>query len=344
MFRTFLLIVFHIILISACANVQLENNNERYLKPIDTLYFTGISDVSKNLIESNVYEYIFLVPDSNQYESFLAYYQLGVMHAYKDLNIKNSVKFFDERSLLNFNQNSFVTGPFDPVQVDIIDSQGTNLNLILMNAGRNNMFVPPNSQAQINSLIKHLSNSKTSKVLLAGDNAQENFDKLDQDLDYVFFKQPLSEKSIRSTLGVSQSVNRYELVRRASFSKVNFEPRTRTDIDQIVVFPASEDEAYDIASKIRFNYGLSYMVSILTFDLETSLDSNEVTLHRINTFDHAYENPFGYDLKKSRSYTLGYDSMLLAFAKSNRFLGELRGYNGIYTLSNKKIESTSYFN
>jgi hypothetical protein len=288
MFRTFLLIVFHIILISACANVQLENNNERYLKPIDTLYFTGISDVSKNLIESNVYEYIFLVPDSNQYESFLAYYQLGVMHAYKDLNIKNSVKFFDERSLLNFNQNSFVTGPFDPVQVDIIDSQGTNLNLILMNTGRNNMFVPPNSQAQINSLIKHLSNSKTSKVLLAGDNAQENFDKLDQDLDYVFFKQPLSEKSIRSTLGVSQSVNRYELVRRASFSKVNFEPRTRTDIDQIVVFPASEDEAYDIASKIRFNYGLSYMVSILTFDLETSLDSNEVTLHRINTFDHAY--------------------------------------------------------
>jgi len=344
MFRTFLLIVFHIILVSACANVQLENDNERYLKPIDTLHFTGISNIPQNLIESNVYEYIFLVPDPNEYESFLTYYQLGVIHAYNDLNIKNSVKFFDEGNLLNFNQNSFITGPFDPVQVDILDSQGTNLNLIFMNAAKNNMYVPPNSQAQINSLTKHLLNSNASKVLLAGNNAEENSEKLNQDLDYVFFQQPLSENSIRSTLGVSESIRRYELVKRASFSKVNFEPRTRADIDQIVVFPENEDEVYDIASKIRFNYGLSYTISILTFDLDNSLDSNEVALHQINTFDHAYENPFGYDLKKSRSYALGYDSMLLAYAKSNRFLGELRGYNGIYALSNKKIEATSYFN
>ncbi|MBL6819648.1 MAG: hypothetical protein ISQ61_00155 [SAR86 cluster bacterium] len=312
--------------------------------PIDNLAFTTISNVPKNLTESNAFEYIFLIPDPNEYESFSTYYQLGVMHAYMDLKIKNSVKFFDEGSSLDSNQNSFIIGPFDPMQVEILDNQGANLNLILMNTARNNMFVPPNSQAQINSLNKHLLRLKATKILLAGNNAQKNFERLDQNLDYVFLQQPLSENNIRFTLGVSQSESRYELVKEASFSKVNFEPRTRTDIDQIVIFPENEDEVYDIASNIRFNYGLNYKISILTFDLDNQLDLNEITLHQINTFDHTYENPFGYDLKKSRSYTLGYDSMLLAYAKSNKLLGELRGYGGIYTLTKRKIESSSYFN
>ena len=41
---------------------------------------------------------------------------------------------------------------------------------------------------------------------------------------------------------------------------------------------------------------------------------------------------------------LGYDAMLLAYAKSNSFLGEVRGYNAIYNLTSTTINSKSYIN
>ena len=92
------------------------------------------------------------------------------------------------------------------------------------------------------------------------------------------------------------------------------------------------------------NMKLKAKESGMTFNLDKSLNENEIALHRVNTFDHAYENDFGYDLKKSRSFALGYDAMLLAFAKSHQLSGEIRGFNAIYQLSSSEIKAKSYLN
>ena len=121
-------------------------------------------------------------------------------------------------------------------------------------------------------------------------------------------------------------------------------PRSRSDIKHVILFPQEVDEIYEIASNIRFNYGLDYEISTLTYELTDSLNTNEIALHDILVFGVAEKNAFGYDLRKAKSYALGYDAMLLAYAKSNGFLGEVRGYNAIYNLTSTTINSKSYVN
>ena len=79
-------------------------------------------------------------------------------------------------------------------------------------------------------------------------------------------------------------------------------------------------------------------------DIDEKIDENEIKLHNITLIDHTYENRFGYDLNKSRSFCLGYDSMLLAHAISNKIQGEIRGFLGIYTINSDSIEINSYIN
>ena len=56
------------------------------------------------------------------------------------------------------------------------------------------------------------------------------------------------------------------------------------------------------------------------------------------------KNKFGYDLNKSRSFCLGYDSMLIAYAISNQIKGEVRGLLGTYINTTDSIEINSYIN
>ena len=37
------------------------------------------------------------------------------------------------------------------------------------------------------------------------------------------------------------------------------------------------------------------------------INQNEIELHDISLIDHTYENKFGYDLNKSRSFSLGFN-------------------------------------
>ena len=99
-----------------------------------------------------------------------------------------------------------------------------------------------------------------------------------------------------------------------------------------------------VASLVRFNYGLDYEVIATTSELDEVIDENEIKLHNISLIDHTYKNTFGYDLNKSRSFCLGYDSMLLAYAISNEVQGEIRGLLGIYNINSDSIEINSYIN
>ena len=61
---------------------------------------------------------------------------------------------------------------------------------------------------------------------------------------------------------------------------------------------------YEIASLVRFNYGLDYEIFSLTSNFDQKVDENEVSLHNIRLVDHTYENKFTNELPKSRGFFL----------------------------------------
>ena len=340
----FLIIVFHIIIISACSSAQKDSENEKYLKPQNTLGFIGLTQFSQVNSSPIQQDFTFLIPDPTEFEYFNAYFQLGILHASKDLKNTNEVMFLSELNAPNLKTDDFIVGPFKSTLVEQFDIKGKNENLILMGLAQKNVFLPSNSTSQINALKTYLMKTKNKKIMVAGKDAINSIKKLNLDIEYVSLKSTTNSSHVKEILGVADSTNRIKQIDQASFSELKSIPRPRRDIEYVILFPREVDEIYEIASNIRFNYGLDYEISTLTYGLANYLDPNEIALHNILVFGLAYENDFGYDLKKARSYTLGYDVMLLAYAKSHGFLGEVRGYNAIYNLTSTAINSKSYIN
>ena len=343
MLKKFLIIVFHIIFISACSSTQKGNENQKFLEPQDALGFIGITQFSQANFNSIQQDFTFLIPEPSEFEYFNTYFQLGILHASKDLKNTAEIIFLSELNTSNLKTDSFIVGPFKPNLVKQFDNKGKNENLILMGLAQKNVFLPSNSISQINALKNYLMQTKNKKIMVAGKDASDNIRKLNLDLEYISLSNTDSNQ-VNEILGVSDSTNRIKQIDQASFSELKSIPRSRDDIEHVVLFPQEVDEIYEIASNIRFNYGLGYEISTLTYGLADSLDTNEIALHNILVFGLADKNNFGYDLRKARSYALGYDAMLLAYAKSNSFFGEVRGYNAIYNLTSTAINSKSYIN
>ena len=343
MLKKFLIIVFHIIFISACSSTQKGNENQKFLEPQDALGFIGITQFSQANFNSIQQDFTFLIPEPSEFEYFNTYFQLGILHASKDLKNTAEIIFLSELNTSNLKTDSFIVGPFKPNLVEQFDNKGKNENLILMGLAQKNVFLPSNSISQINALKNYLMQTKNKKIMVAGKDASDNIKKLNLDLEYISLSNTDSNQ-VNEILGVLDSTNRIKQIDQASFSELKSIPRSRDDIEHVVLFPQEVDEIYEIASNIRFNYGLGYEISTLTYGLADSLDTNEIALHNILVFGLADKNNFGYDLRKARSYALGYDAMLLAYAKSNSFLGEVRGYNAIYNLNSAAINSKSYIN
>ena len=341
--KKLLIIVFHIIFISACSSTQKGNENQKFLEPQDALGFIGITQFSQANFNSIQQDFTFLIPEPSEFEYFNTYFQLGILHASKDLKNTAEIIFLSELNTSNLKTDSFIVGPFKPNLVEQFDNKGKNENLILMGLAQKNVFLPSNSISQINALKNYLMQTKNKKIMVAGKDASDNIKKLNLDLEYISLSNTDSNQ-VNEILGVSDSTNRIKQIEQASFSEVKSIPRSRDDIEHVVLFPQEVDEIYEIASNIRFNYGLGYEISTLTYGLADSLDTNEIALHNILVFGLADKNNFGYDLRKARSYALGYDAMLLAYAKSNSFFGEVRGYNAIYNLTSTAINSKSYIN
>ena len=341
--KKFLIIVFHIIFISACSSTQKGNENQKFLEPQDALGFIGITQFSQANFNSIQQDFTFLIPEPSEFEYFNTYFQLGILHASKDLKNTAEIIFLSELNTSNLKTDSFIVGPFTPNLVEQFDNKGKNENLILMGLAQKNVFLPSNSISQINALKNYLMQTKNKKIMVAGKDASDNIKKLNLDLEYISLSNTDSNQ-VNEILGVSDSTNRIKQIDQASFSELKSIPRSRDDIEHVVLFPQEVDEIYEIASNIRFNYGLGYEISTLTYGLADSLDTNEIALHNILVFGLADKNNFGYDLRKARSYALGYDAMLLAYAKSNSFFGEVRGYSAIYNLTSTAINSKSYIN
>ena len=134
------------------------------------------------------------------------------------------------------------------------------------------------------------------------------------------------------------------MIDKASFSDVEFVPRARKDFSQIVISTDKLSRLYEIASLVRFNYGLDYEIFSLTSNFDQKVDENEVSLHNIRLVDHTYANKFTNDLPKSRGFCLGFDAMLVSYAIANNINGEIRGLLGIYKITNDSLIAKSYIN
>tara|TARA_B100000073_G_scaffold162002_1_gene133931 strand:+ start:443 stop:1525 length:1083 start_codon:yes stop_codon:yes gene_type:complete len=360
MFIRIVLITFYIFIITGCSSSPKQLDKKIYVDSVDSnnsiFEFNQVTDIGAK-INDEIFNGLFVIalPDYRRYQEFNNFFQLGIIHAINEHNMENDVEFiFQDEINLNNTTNSFLIGPLSRENVRKIDGSVSKNSALFLNEAESNLYISLGNKSQINVLNKYLDSKKISRIGIISDpQGDKNSEKKFKEFWLNGYRDAItieadpnmdSENIIKNFLDVSESIERFEKINKASFSKLEFIPRTRDDINQIIIFPKSANRLYELASLIRFNYGLDYEIIALTSELAEKINQNEIELHGISLIDHTYENKFGYDLNKSRSFCLGYDSMLIAYAISNQIKGEVRGLLGTYTISANFIEINSYIN
>mgnify|MGYP001412001269 CR=1 FL=1 len=321
---------------------------------IETNNFTEITRI-ESYVKNNDYlgEFIVATPDHKRFSEFNTFFQLGVLAAKSQLNIKNEVKFINQDNL-NISEiaGKFLIGPLSAELVNRIDGRMPLNNALLLNDTTKNYSISLSQKSQIHALESYLSGNGVERLgFIESANApkeqikefKEKWFKDNRDTVTIQVNNQ-SSLSIENFLNVADSKIRFDLIDNASFSEVKFVPRARRDFKQIVIFTNDISELYELASLVRFNYGLNYEIFSLTSHFNSKIEENEISLHEIKLVDHTYENKFSYDLPKSRSFSLGFDAMLISFAIANNIVGEIRGLLGIYEISRNQIIQKSYIN
>ena len=293
----------------------------------ESFLFTGLTEInfdSEDLSFSN--SYIFALPDYRNYQDFNNYFQIGVFSAIKHFGINNKIEFINQNEINTKRANkNFLIGPINKKIVSQMDGLLALDRALMLNEAQENYYLALNTEPQINALINYLEEEKIERVgiisgLSGGGDGEELFKKswFSEDRDAITMMHRMIQKRIENFLDVSESKQRFNRIDAASFAKVKFVPRSRDDFNQIIIFPENSNELYKLASLVRFNYGLNYEIISLTSDLQAPLDPNEIKLHDIKLIDHTYLNKYRFDLAKSRSFSLGFDSMMIAYAISNK--------------------------
>ena len=351
------LVTFYILIITSCSSSPKQADKKTSIDSNNNIFeFNQISDL-KLIVNQKIFDGAFIValPDYKRFSEFNNFFQIGMIYAIKEQNIENDIEFMLQEEINSSRiKDNFLIGPVNKDLVKRIDGSIPKNRALFLNESNMNFYIALNNNSQINTLNKYLDSKEINRIGIISDSTSDkNSEKIFKNSwfngsrDIITIESDQSTSSdlrIKNFLDVSESVERYEKIDKASFSPIEFVPRTRNDIEQIVIFPKEANRLYELASLIRFNYGLDYEVIALTSELDGKIDVNEIKLHDISLIDHTYENRFGYDLNKSRSFCLGYDSMLIAYAISNQIKGEIRGLLGIYTINTNSIEINSYIN
>ncbi len=318
--------------------------------------FTSTTNLNLIINQDNYNgSYVVALPDYKRFSEFNNFFQLGMIQAIKDQGIENNIEFIlqGEVNTSKIREN-FLIGPVSKESVKKIDGLIPKDRALFLNEANKNFYISLGRGSQLNTLNKYLDSNEVSRVGIISDSTG------DQESEKIFKNSWFngsrdiitidsdpyidSDSRIKNFLDVSESIGRFDKINKASFSSLEFIPRSRDDIKQILIFPKEATRLYELASLVRFNYGLDYEIIAITSELNDAIDQNEIGLHDISLIDHTYENRFGYDLNKSRSFCLGYDSMLLAYVISNGIQGEIRGLLGIYKIDSDSIEINSYIN
>ena len=314
----------------------------------------GITKI-QDYLEQNYYQNKFIIasPDHIKFSEFNNFFQLGILAAKNYLKITNEIEFINQESLnLSEANKNFLIGPLSNEVVSSIDGLLLKNRALLLNDAEDNYSISLSQKAQIYTLQNYLLNNKVERMgFIEDENSNSKQIKafkskwLNADKEAVTIKvQSNPSNRIENFLDVSDSKARFNSIDQASFSDVKFVPRTRKDFSQVVIFTDDLSRLYEIASLVRFNYGLDYEIFSLTSNFNQKIDQNEVLLHDIKLIDHTYENKFTSDLSKSRSYCLGFDALLVSYAIANNVKGELRGLLGIYQITSDELVSKSYIN
>ena len=347
-------IVIYLLVIISCASPVAVKDSKLMFVEEDSFKYTGLSKINidtEDLLFSN--SYIFALPDYRNYQDFNNYFQIGVFSAIKHFGINNKIEFINQNEINTKRANkNFLIGPINKKIVSQMDGLLAVDRALMLNEAQENYYLALNTEPQINALINYLEEEKIERVgiisgLSGGGDGEELFKKswFSEDRDAITIDASYdSENRIENFLDVSESKQRFNRIDAASFAKVNFVPRSRDDFNQIIIFPENSNELYKLSSLVRFNYGLNYEIISLTSDLQAPLDPNEIKLHDIKLIDHTYLNKYRFDLAKSRSFSLGFDSMMIAYAISNKLEGKFKGYLATYELKDGRIKASSYFN
>ena len=354
MISRILYIVIYLLVIISCASPVEVKKSEVIFVEEDSFLFTGLTEInfdSEDLSFSN--SYIFALPDYKDYQEFNNYFQIGVFSAIKHFGIGNKIEFTNQNEINMRKANkNFLIGPINKKIVSKTDGLLVKDRALMLNEAQENYYLSLNNEPQISALTNYLEETEINRVGIisgksSGGEGEQLFKKswFSEDRDAITIDASSdSESRIENFLDVSESKQRFNKIDKASFAKVNFVPRARNDFNHIIVFPENSTELYRLASLVRFNYGLNYEIISLTSNLQESLDPNEIELHDIKLVDHTYTNKYGYDLAKSRSFSLGFDSMMIAFAISNNLEGKFKGYLATYELVDGQLKASSYFN
>ena len=350
-------VIFYILIITSCSSISNQPNNKKFIDSDTNAFgFSNITNINLVTSQDNFNgSYIVALPDFKRFSEFNNFFQIGMIHAIKDQGIENDIEFILQEEIdANKIRGSFLIGPVSRELVKKMDGLIQKDRALFLNEANQNLYISLGRSSQLNTLNKYLDSNEISRVGIISDiNGDINSEKIfkgawfngSRDIITIDSAPYIdSDSSIKNFLDVSESIERFNKVDRASFSSLEFIPRTRDDIKQILIFPNEATRLYELAALIRFNYGLDYEVIATTSELDEVIDENEIKLHNISLIDHTYKNRFGYDLNKSRSFCLGYDSMLIAHAISNQIQGEIRGLLGIYNINSNTIEINSYIN
>ena len=355
MFKIKFIQLFVIIIITSCSGAPIKSvAKTNFVPDVEEKEFVGITKI-EDFIGINNYKNKFIVaaPDHKRFSEFNKYFQLGILTAKKQLNFLNEVEFINQENLnLSEANENFLIGPLSNEIISNIDGLISKNNALFLNDAKDNYSISLNQKSQIFSLENYLSKNSVNRIGIIEDTAgsselvnQFKSEWFDVGRDSITIKVNNDpSKSIENFMDVAESKIRFSLIEKASFSDIEFVPRTRKDFKQIVIFTDNLGKLYEIASLVRFNYGLDYEIFSLTSNFNSRIDANEISLHDIKLVDHTYENKFSYDLSKSRSFCLGFDAMLISFAIANSLKGELRGLLGIYKITSEKVTLESYIN
>lgn len=347
--------LFILIIIASCSSVPKESiTKNKFVPAIEGNKFTGITKLD-DYIEGNKYQKKFIVaaPDHKRFSEFSNFFQLGILAAKEHLKIINEIKFINQEGLnLSDAKENFLIGPLSNEIVSNIDGSIPKNNALLLNDAFENYSISVSEKSQILTLENYLLKNNNERLGFIEDE-DSNFEHIkafknnwyNENRDAVTIQVDSDPSNrIENFLDVSDSKTRFGIIDRASFSDIEFVPRARKDFSQVIIFTNELSRLYELASLVRFNYGLDYEILSLTSNFNQKVDQNEISLHDIRLVDHTYENRFGSDLPKSRSFCLGFDALLVSYAIVNNVEGEIRGLLGIYKISNYELISESYIN
>ena len=355
MFKKKFLQLFILTIITGCSSAPKETISKiKFVPDIEGNEFVGITKIDDYLGVNN-YRNKFIVasPDHKRFAEFNNFFQLGILTAKNQLKIKNEIKFVNQDNLnLSEANKNFLIGPLSGEIVSKIDGLLLKNQALLLNDALENYSISLSQKSQIFALESYLLENEIERLGFIED--EDNSAKQNR----AFKRKWLSEKRDAVTIGikknpsgrienfldVAESKSRFQMIDKASFSDVEFVPRARKDFSQIVISTDKLSRLYEIASLVRFNYGLDYEIFSLTSNFDQKVDENEVSLHNIRLVDHTYENKFTNDLPKSRGFCLGFDAMLVSYAIANNINGEIRGLLGIYKITNDSLIAKSYIN